>query len=284
MINAESGRQTALGRTAPPLIALLTDFGLVDDAVGLCKGMILGITPDANIVDVTHHVTPFDVHEAAVYIKDSFRYFPSRTVFACVTLPETGVKDDVVGIRTPQGHTYFSSNNGLLTHIIREAGVAEAYRVTATQVRRPVIDPTFYGRDIVMSAAAHIANGVPLCEVGPAITLADLVTLPISAPAMVDGWLVGEVAILDKNFGNVWTTITQEVLSQHGIGIGTQLEIQLGDLRMTTPLLRTFGEVKLMQPLAYIASRQQLGVALNQGNFAAVHGTKRGDRIRLRKQ
>ncbi|MGA4842180.1 SAM hydrolase/SAM-dependent halogenase family protein [Streptomyces sp. G45] len=267
-----------------PIVGLLTDFGLVDDAVGICKGMVLGIAPQANIVDVTHDVTPFDIYEASLYIRDSFRYFPADAIFACVTFPHTGVQDDAIGLRTPQGHTYFAPNNGLLTRIVAEAGVAEVRHITADKVRRPVIDPTFYGRDIVMSAAAHVANGVPFAEIGEEIDAADITLLKVAQPELNDGWVVGEVALLDKNYGNVWTNITREFLDGQRIEFGAELEIEVNGTLIRTPLRHTFGETGEGEPLAYIASRNQLGLALNQGNFAARYGVERGHPVRLRAQ
>ncbi|MFF8771899.1 S-adenosyl-l-methionine hydroxide adenosyltransferase family protein [Kitasatospora sp. NPDC015120] len=267
---------------ARPIVGLLTDFGLVDDAVGICKGMVLSIAPHANIVDVTHDVTPFDIYEAGLYIRDSFRYFPADAVFACVTFPHTGVQDNAIGLRTPQGHTYFAPNNGLLTRIVKEAGVAEVRRITADKVRRPVIDPTFYGRDIVISAAAHIANGVPFSEIGEEIEAADITLLDVAEPVVEGDWIIGEVAILDKNYGNVWTSITREFLDARGIAFDAELEIEIGGTRLTTPLRRTFGETGEGEPLAYIASRDQLGLALNQGDFAARYGVERGHTVRVK--
>ncbi|GHE76388.1 DNA-directed RNA polymerase subunit delta [Streptomyces longispororuber] len=280
-VTAATERATALVDHRP-IVGLLTDFGLVDDAVGICKGMVLGIAPQANIVDVTHDVTPFDIYEASLYIRDSFRYFPADAIFACVTFPHTGVQDDAIGLRTPQGHTYFAPNNGLLTRIVAEAGVAEVRHITADKVRRPVIDPTFYGRDIVMSAAAHVANGVPFAEIGEELAVTDITLLETARPALVDGWVVGEVALLDKNYGNVWTNITREFLEEQRIAFGAELEIEVNGTSMRTPLRHTFGETGEGEPLAYIASRNQLGLALNQGNFAARHGIERGHTVRLR--
>ncbi|WP_327675313.1 SAM hydrolase/SAM-dependent halogenase family protein [Kitasatospora sp. NBC_00458] len=271
------------GLLAPrPIVGLLTDFGLVDDAVGICKGMVLSIAPHANIIDVTHDVTPFDIYEASLYIRDSFRYFPGEAVFACVTFPHTGVQDNAIGLRTPQGHTYFAPNNGLLTRIVKEAGVAEVRRITSEKVRRPVIDPTFYGRDIVISAAAHVADGIPFSEIGDEIEVSEITLLDVAEPTVADGWIVGEVAILDKNYGNVWTSITREFLDEHGVDFEAELEIEVGTARLATPLRRTFGETGEGEPLAYIASRNQLGLALNQGNFAARYGVERGHSVRVR--
>ncbi|MFD5087652.1 S-adenosyl-l-methionine hydroxide adenosyltransferase family protein [Kitasatospora sp. NPDC058406] len=271
------------GLLAPrPIVGLLTDFGLVDDAVGICKGMVLSIAPHANIIDVTHDVTPFDIYEASLYIRDSFRYFPGDAVFACVTFPHTGVQDNAIGLRTPQGHTYFAPDNGLLTRIVKEAGVAEVRRITSEKVRRPVIDPTFYGRDIVISAAAHIANGISFSEIGDEIEASDITLLDVAEPTVEDGWIVGEVAILDKNYGNVWTSITREFLDSQGVDFEAALEIEIGGARLSTPLRRTFGETGEGEPLAYIASRDQLGLALNQGNFAARYGVERGHTVRVK--
>ncbi|MET9401866.1 SAM-dependent chlorinase/fluorinase [Kitasatospora sp. NPDC002965] len=273
----------ATGLLAPrPIVGLLTDFGLVDDAVGICKGMVLSIAPHANIIDVTHDVTPFDIYEASLYIRDSFRYFPGDAVFACVTFPHTGVQDNAIGLRTPQGHTYFAPDNGLLTRIVKEAGVAEVRRITSEKVRRPVIDPTFYGRDIVISAAAHIANGISFSEIGDEIEVSDITLLDVAEPTVEDGWIVGEVAILDKNYGNVWTSITREFLDGQGVDFEAALEIEIGGARLSTPLRRTFGETGEGEPLAYIASRDQLGLALNQGNFAARYGVERGHTVRVK--
>jgi S-adenosylmethionine hydrolase len=273
--------------TAPstrPVVGLLTDFGLVDDAVGICKGMLLTIAPDAHIVDITHQVTPFDVVEASHYIRDSFRYFPPGAVFACVTFPLTGVRDDAVAVRTRTGHLYCAPNNGLLTRVVTEAGVEQVHRITAPQVRQAVVDPTFYGRDIVLSAAAHLAAGTPLDQVGPALTSADIVLLPVAEPEWTGDGAVGEVALLDKNFGNVWTTLSRRFLVEHGIDVGTELELTIGPAQVVGPLRETFGEVPVGEPVIYVASRGHLGVALNQGDFATTRGIRRGQRVLLRKR
>ena len=266
-----------------PIIAFLSDLGIVDDAVAMCKGLMLTICPDANIIDITHMVTPFDVEEGAQYLVDLPRYFRPGTVFASIIYPETGQPGSSIAVRNDLGHLFVTANNGLLTRMIGEYGLAEVYEVTDPAVIQAEPTSTFYGRDIVASAAAHLAAGFPLAKVGRQLDRDEFFTFDV-AKSFIDeaGGLVGEVSAIDRNFGNVWTNISQKLLVECGAVPTMEAELEVGHLRMLIRYSRTFSDVGESDPLLYINSRGHLSFALNKANFADSHNISRGMLVHLR--
>ncbi len=260
-------------------IAFITDLGLHDDAVGMCKGLMLQISPTSPIIDITHDVTPFDVEEGALYVQDLSAFFPDGTVFCCVIYPETGSSVPTLAVENQRGQVYVGPDNGVFSFALDVCHLQAAYQVTNPAVIREPPTPSFYGRDVVVSCAAHLAAGFPVNQVGPRID--DIVHLSRCDTACIDGSIYGKVTIIDKNFGNLWTNITREILQSGGLGKEAVLGVQIGDVRYKWSLVKTFADVPKGRPLAYFNSRDRLAFGLNQGNLAKQIDAVRGLDIRI---
>lgn len=290
-----------------PIIAFMSDLGMHDDSVGICKGLMLSVCPGVTIVDICHAMTPFDIEEGARLIVDLPRFFPEGTVFATTTYPATGtstrsvalrIKQAAVGgargqwagagrgiERAPGAYVYVAPNNGLLTRVIQQHGYVEAYEVTSTSVIPERPEPTFFSREMVALPAAHIAAGFPLNEVGRRLEDHEIVRFEGRRPQVVaDGEVRAEVTAIDRPYGNVWTNISREDLAELGIAYGTALRLTIDDVLpfelQLTPTFADAGEVGA--PVFYINSRGYLSLARNAANLADAYNIRRGMSVRLR--
>lgn len=272
--------------TKRPIIAFMSDLGTVDDSTGVCKGLMLSICPDANIVDICHAMTPFDIEQGARLIVDLPRYYPEWTTFATTSYPDTGTTMRSVAIRVPKGQIYVAPNNGLLTRVIEDHGFTEAYEVTSTEVIPEEPEPTFFSREMVAVPAAHIAAGFPLDKVGRPLKDEDIVRIPNPKPEQVgEGVVTGFITNIDRPYGNVWTNIRQSVLLKQGIDYGTKLRVTVdGVLPFEFELTRTFGDRPLGAPVCYINSRSYFALARNRNNLADTYNIKQGMPVTLEVQ
>jgi len=186
-----------------PLITLTTDFGLADGYVGTMKGVILSIVPDAHLVDITHEVTPQDVRRAAFVLYSVYRFFPSHAVHLVVVDPGVGGARRAIALRTAAG-TFVGPDNGVFTYVLAREPVEELVELAAPRFRLPEVSHTFHGRDVFAPAAAHLATGIPLTALGPAIS--NPVTFPLPHLEITPGAIAGEVLHADR-FGNAITSI-----------------------------------------------------------------------------
>ncbi|WP_051581835.1 SAM hydrolase/SAM-dependent halogenase family protein [Pseudonocardia acaciae] len=261
------------------MIAFLSDVGSRDDAAAICKGLMMSICPDCTIIDISHDVRPFDVVEGAYYLKEIPIWYPPETIISAYVYPETGSGVPTVAIRNEKGQTLVVPDNGLATCAIRSVAPLAAYDVTEKSVMSFPPTPTWYGRDVVAAAAAHLAAGYPVEQVGPARDLDSLTLLDLSEPSVRNGAAEGEIIRIDSAYGNVWTNITIDLLGdvpESGAVVVTEIAKQ----SYKFPLCDTFGQVGLHEPLAYVSSRGQLAFGLNQGNLASLHNIERGMPVR----
>jgi S-adenosylmethionine hydrolase len=182
----------------PPVITLLTDFGTADPYVGMMKGVIAGICPIANVVDITHEVPPQDIRTGAFFLERSFRYFPAGTIHVAVVDPGVGTSRKPLAMRA-EGHLFVGPDNGLLC---AGRGRVEAVTLSRASYFRAAISRTFHGRDIFAPVAAHLAAGVPFESLGPAARR--FVKLSQVRPRRTTRGLRGTVASVDR-FGNLIT-------------------------------------------------------------------------------
>lgn len=247
-----------------PVIALITDFGLHDSYVGTLKGVIAGIAPDANVIDVSHGVPPQDIHEGAFQLLLAHRAFPPATVFCGVVDPGVGSERRAVAVRARGDgvgpFTFVGPDNGLATGMLVDT-VAEACVVLdEPRYHRPVVSSTFHGRDVFAPVAAHLAAGVPLEACGRSVDAASLVRLPWrDAKAVTDGF---EAEILHHDpFGNLITNLKVEQL---GGRIGAW-RVWLDSVPIG-PIHRSFSDVGSGRPLAYVGSSGHVEVAVRDGS------------------
>ena len=252
------------------IITLTTDFGLADPFVGMMKGVILGIAPAVQLVDVTHDIRSYDILEAAFIIAGSYRYFLSGTVHVVVVDPGVGSERRPMAA-TANGHIFVAPDNGVLSLVLQtDLARFPAYHITNHSLFHEPVSRTFHGRDIFAPVAAHLAKGTPVESVGPRIV--DFVRGPLSIPRHQDDELVGTVLRIDK-FGNIITNFRREDL-------GEKFSIQVAGVSITR-LCGTFSEAKPGEFVAIEGSVGFIELALNQGSAAERLKVERGAEIGL---
>jgi S-adenosyl-L-methionine hydrolase (adenosine-forming) len=256
-----------------PIIVFMTDFGTVDDAVPICKGVMLGIAPDARIIDLTHQVTPFSIADGARFLYGTTPYYPAGTVFVVVVDPTVGTSRKAIVVKSKHGQYFVLPDNGLMTMVLDRDGLEGAREITnRSWMIGSGISSTFHGRDIFSPVGAHLAAGADWTQVGP--ELMQLVRLNIT-PARADAaGITGQVFALDGPFGNLITNVSGEELLKLGYARGEKVHIKLGDDDMMLPFVRTFGDVPVGKPLIFIDSRGRLSLAVNQRDFAQIYHVK----------
>ena len=268
---------------ARPLVVLTTDFGLNNEAVGLCHGTILAKNPDIEVVDLCHNVKAFDVKQAALILKGS-TCFPSGTVFVSVIDPGVGTDRGAIAIKTKKGLYYIAPNNGLLTYVIEEQGLEAVYELDKKKINPQWARGTFDGRDLFSPAGAILAtNNGNLDSVGYEIKKEAIILFMILQAKINEGNISGVYVQEDEPYGNVWTNITEEDLKKISVKPGDKLHITAGNLEIELPFVVAFGDVSKSEPLAYMNSEGTLAFAINQGNFTLTYGLKEGMEIIVKK-
>ncbi len=265
----------AAGQSAeryPPTIVFMTDFGVVDDSVALCRGVMYSIMPDVRIVDLTHQVTPFSIADGARFLFGTTPYFPAGTVFVVVIDPTVGSTRKAIIAKSQRGQYFVLPDNGLLTLVERRDGIAGVHEITNPEwMIGAKLSSTFHGRDIFSPAGAHVARGDDWTQAGPEIPVKDLVRLDLKAAKFEGGSLVGQVIATDGPFGNLVTNVSAEDFLKLGYERGQEVPVEVGGKLMKIKFVRTFSDVGLKQPLLYIDSRGRFSLAVNQGSFAEVY-------------
>ena len=259
----------------PPTIVFMTDFGLVDDSVALCRGVMYGIMPRVRIVDLTHQVTPFSILAGARFLYGATPYFPSGTVFVVVIDPTVGSTRKAIIARSKRGQYFVLPDNGLLTLVEQRDGIEAVYEITNPEwMIGSKLSSTFHGRDIFSPAGAHVARGDDWTKAGPEVPVKDLVRLQLKAATLNDRGLNATVIATDGPFGNLVTNVDADDFFKLGYQHGQEVPVTVGGREMKMKFVKTFSDVPLNEPLLYIDSRGHLGLAVNQNSFAAVYGVK----------
>ncbi|HEX6013598.1 MAG TPA: SAM-dependent chlorinase/fluorinase [Geminicoccaceae bacterium] len=287
----------AAARDTNGMVVIGTDFGLRDGAVSAMKGVALGVDRGLVLHDLTQEIPPFDIWYGAYQLHITMPYWPKGTVFVVVVDPGVGTERGAVAARTGSGHFFVGPDNGLLTLVAEDFGIAEVRRIDETKHRLPGSEKsfTFHGRDVFAFAAAKLAaaklaaGAIAFEEVGPVLP-GDVVRLPYAKAAFAGGAASGMVPALDVNFGNVWTNIDRATFERLGARKGHPLAVRVlrGDEAVfegEVPFVDTFGDVPEGQPLVYFNSEDKVALAINYGNFAEDHGIEAGPdwRVELRK-
>lgn len=259
----------------PPTIVFMTDFGLVDDSVALCRGVMYSIMPDVRIVDLTHQVTPYSTLDGARFLYGATPYFPAGTVFVVVIDPGVGSARKAIVAHSKRGQYFVLPDNGLLTLIEQRDGI-DAVRVITNPdwMIGGKRSSTFHGRDIFSPVGAHLARGDDWTTVGPEMPVQDLVRLKLKAPALDAHGLSASVIAIDGPYGNLITNIDAEDFQKLGYQVGQEVPITLAGHDFKIKFVKTFSDVPLHQPLLYIDSRGHLAMALNQKSFAETYEIK----------
>ena len=263
----------------PRIITLTTDFGTSDAYVGVMKGVILGINPSVQIVDITHAVPPQDIHEAAFLIHAAHRYFPEGTIHTVVVDPGVGSDRRAIVCQTDRA-SFVCPDNGILTYLLQEIenGGEPPTRVVEIQNKDyflPAVSNTFHGRDIFAPVAAHLSLGVPLDDIGPLAH--NLIRFPMPPITISEDKLVGEIIKIDS-FGNAITNISETTLAR--LKSTPNYEITIGSTRLRR-INRAYAESEVGAPLAIVGSFGMLEIAVNGGSAEKVLALKRGDAVVL---
>ena len=255
---------------ARPAIVFLSDFGTANDAVAICKAVIVSIAPEARILDITHQVTPFSIEEGARFLYAVSPYYPAGTVFLAVVDPGVGTSRKALIVKTKKGQYFVAPDNGLLWPLVERDGLESAREISNPKwmIQAPV-SSTFHGRDIFSPAAAHLAAGWDFDLAGP--LTAELVRLTPKLATRDAAGVTGEVIGLDDPYGALITNIPGEEFRKLGYELGDKVTLQLNHKPLEVPYLKTFMEAAVGAPLLYVDSRGRVGLAVNQGNFSKVH-------------
>jgi len=257
----------------PPTVVFMTDFGVVDDSVALCKGVMYSIAPDLRIVDLTHQVMPFSILDGARFLYGASPYFPAGTVFVVVIDPTVGSTRKAIIVKSKRGQYFVLPDNGLMTLVERRDGIEGVREITnRAWMIGAGISSTFHGRDIFSPAGAHLARGDDWTEAGPELDVSKLAQLNLAEPKTDERGLSGEVVALDGPFGNLVTNLSGNDFMKLGYAFGQTAHVTLNGREMDLPFRHTFSDVPLKKPLLYINSRGMLSAAVNQGNFARTYG------------
>ncbi|MGA3370351.1 MAG: SAM-dependent chlorinase/fluorinase [Terracidiphilus sp.] len=266
------------------VIGFMTDFDVKDDAVGICKAVMDGIAPGVRVIDITHQSEPFNIAMGARFLAGSAPYFPHDAVFVVVIDPTVGSARKAIIARSRVGQFFVLPDNGLLTLIQDRDGIVEAREITnPAWMIGSGISSTFHGRDIFSPAGAHLARGEDFRLAGPALDVAKLVRLDLKDAAIDASGLHGQVIGTDGPFGNLVLNIPAESFSRLGYKLGDRVPVTLAGKSYAIPFVKTFSDVPVGKDLFYIDSRGRLGLAVNQGDFSAIHKVGEGAELTIPK-
>jgi S-adenosyl-L-methionine hydrolase (adenosine-forming) len=267
-----------------PTIVFMTDFGVVDDSVAICRGVMYSVFPEVRIVDLTHQVTPFSILDGARFLYGATPYYPAGTVFVVVVDPGVGSARKAVVVKSRREQYFVLPDNGLITLMEQRDGIEAAREITNRNwMIGAALSSTFHGRDIFSPVGAHLAKGADWTQVGSEVKVSDLVRLKVSAPRLDESGLTGEVIATDGPFGNLVTNIDGEEFLKLGYARGQSVAVDVGGQKMRILFVKTFSDVEEGKPLLYIDSRGRLGLAVNQRSFAQTYGVKPPVKIVIRR-
>jgi len=265
---------TLLQRPFP--LAILTDFGYRDHYVGVMKGVIATIAPGASLIDITHGVVAQCTLAGAIALRESWRYFPKRTVFLAVVDPGVGTARVPIAIETRAGARFVGPDNGLLWLAANDAGIKRIVKLTSPRHRLTNVSATFHGRDIFAPAAAYLWRGTPISALGPALDPKTILPLDLPVPVEAPREVRGEVIYVD-GFGNLVSNIDRPIAERFGTRFrhkSLSVRIKRG---AAMRILDAYGDAPKGAPLAIFGSFGLLEVAIRDGNaamhFAAGTGT-----------
>jgi S-adenosylmethionine hydrolase len=260
------------------IVVFQTDFGLKDGAVSAMKGVAMSVDSSLKLFDLTHEIPAYNIWEAAYRLEQTVPYWPAGTVFVSVVDPGVGTNRKSVVLKTKAGHFIVTPDNGTLTLIAASQGIAAIREIDEAVNRRKGSEKsyTFHGRDVYAYTAARLAAGtISFEQVGKELP-ATVATIPYQKAAIENKKIKGTIAILDVQYGNIWTNIPADIFKQLDARVGDNLHVVIYQNKIkkyegNMPYAETFGSVATGKPLLYLNSLLQVSFALNMGSFSAVH-------------
>ena len=262
---------------SPPVIVLMTDFGLSDTYIGQMKSVILSIARSAQIFDLTHAITPQNIAQGAFLLGKSLPFFPDGSIVVSVVDPGVGTSRKAIAIETDR-HIFLAPDNGLLTAVVEHCAIQQCVQINEERYLLKNRSSTFHGRDVFSPAAAHLASGVPLLELGRAIEPSECVQIAMPSCTTPDGGQSWEGGVISTDhFGNLITSLDSDVFDR-----STAWLVGAGNCH-PLPISITYGEVADQQPLAYVGSSGMIEIAVRNGSAANLLGLRDGDRVWMRR-
>ena len=250
------------------IVAFLSDYGLEDEFVGVCHGVMLGIAPHVRVIDVHHNILRQDIRHGAVVLRQTAAFLPEAVHLAVVD-PSVGSRRRAIVIETRWGEVFVGPDNGLLIPAAKDrGGIKRAFELTDERFQLTPVSRTFQGRDVFAPGAAHIANGAAPSELGPPVEVDDLVQLEIPEAWIHDDHLHAEVLQVDR-FGNLQLNFLRSHLEKVDLLEGTMLEVRLEGHRLKIPFGGRFADVKSGEFVLVEDSYHYLSLAINKGDAAA---------------
>jgi hypothetical protein len=261
-------------------ITFLSDYGLEDEFVGVCRGVIKRAAPDVEVIDIVHGISPQDVRSGAAALAQSLPYMPEAVHLAVVD-PGVGTKRRAVVIETAAGSPLVGPDNGLLWLASTVLGGATAaHSIENREMFLEGPSRTFSGRDIFAPVAAALATGTSPAQVGPPVAIDDLVRLGLQVARVDDDHVHGVISLVD-HFGNLQMNVTRLELEGVGVLLGDTIEVRVGGRSYQVPWGQAFSEVPAGRLILLEDSYRWITLAMNQGNARETLGAKRADPVTL---
>ncbi len=260
-------------------ITFLTDFGLQDDFVGVCRGVIKGIAPDAEVIDITHGIAPQAVTQGALLLARAVPYMPVGVHLAVVD-PGVGGDRRAIAVLASDGRIYVGPDNGLLS-LAAPAGSAVAVRELTNRVYHLArVSRTFHARDVFAPVSAHLAAGVPFDDLGDEVDPATLVRIELPAPS-VDLDRLGATVLAVDRFGNLQLNLDGDTIQAAGLSPGDRVELVFAVDSYYAVVAETFADANRGDLILYEDSYGSYAVAISGGNAGKLTGAGAGDQLRI---
>lgn len=261
-----------------------SDFGLCDGAVAAMHGVAYSEDPNLKIYNLTHDIPQYDIWEASYRLIQSISFWPSGSVFVSVVDPGVGSSRRSVVAKTSTGQLIVTPDNGTLTHVKKMLGIEEVRLLEETKNHLPIkeLSYTFHGRDVYAYTGARLASGkIKFEDIGPKMGVSSVVELTTIAPEIEDDIIIGTIDVLDVRYGSLWSNIPYEYFKKMGISVGDKIEVTIMHTDRVlyqnyVSFKTSFSDVRIGEPLVYINSLNNIGLAINQGSFAKAYNINTG--------
>jgi S-adenosylmethionine hydrolase len=262
------------------LITFLSDFGLEDDFVGTCHGVMKVIAPEVEVLDITHGIQRHGVLQGAIVLANTLPYLP-KGVHLAVVDPGVGSGRRGLALRSGDGRLFVGPDNGLLVPAAEKlGGIEAAHEITNEQYVLDHVSATFHGRDVFSPVSAHLADGVALEDVGPKIELDSLVRLEVPKPDVTHRRIRASCLYVDR-FGNMQLNLTRDNLEQAGVLPGVTVELELALERYYATAARTFADARGGDIILYEDAYRNIAIAINGGSASELFGVGPGQEVRI---
>jgi len=264
------------------LITFLTDFGLEDDFVGTCHGVMKRIAPEVEIIDITHGIQPQSVLQGALVLANTLPYLPEGVHLAVVD-PGVGGERREIAVRGTNGRTFVGPDNGLLVPAAEKlGGIEAAHEIANREYALEPVSATFHGRDVFSPAAAHLARGLDIAELGPAVEPETLVRLEVPKADVTERRIRACCLYVDR-FGNMQLNLTRSDVETLGAEPGTQVELELATERYYAIAARTFTDARDGEIILYEDAYENIAIAISGGSAAdTFFSAQPGVEVRIR--